>query len=78
MNHTWSKIPEDMFLRSVLQLAELYIPFSYRLSKSRALKEVGGAAGAEAQLLPWQHTSHLSLNFVRNIWGFDSIMLEVV
>ena len=33
------------------------------------LKEVGSA---EAQMLSWQHTSYLSLNFVRNIWGFDS------
>ena len=35
-----------------------------------ALKEVGGA---EAQMLPWQHTSYLSLNVVRDICGFDSI-----
>ena len=33
----------------------------------RALKEVGGA---EAQMLSWQHSS---LNFVKNICGFDSI-----
>ena len=32
-----------------------------------ALKEVGSA---EAQTLPWQHTSYLSMNFVRNIHGF--------
>ena len=37
----------------------------------RALKEI---AGAEARLLPWQPTSYLSLNFVRNICGFDSII----
>ena len=36
-----------------------------------ALKEVGSA---EAQTLPWQHTSYLSLDFVRNICGFDSII----
>ena len=30
----------------------------------RDLKEV---CGAEAQMLSWQHTSYLSLNFVRNI-----------
>ena len=43
-----------------------------------ALKEVGSA---EKQMLLWQHTSYKSLNFVRNICGFDSIiyiMLEVV
>ena len=38
-----------------------------------ALKEVGAA---EAQMLPWQHTSYLSLNFVRNICGFDSIICK--
>ena len=30
-----------------------------------ALKEVGGV---EAQMLTWQHTSYLSLNFVKNIF----------
>ena len=30
-----------------------------------ALQEVGDA---EMQLLPWQHTPYLSLNFVRNIY----------
>ena len=33
-----------------------------------ALREVGSV---EAQMLPWQHTSHFSLNLVRNIYGFD-------
>ena len=37
-----------------------------------ALKEVGSV---EAQMLPWQQTLYLSLNFVRNICGFDSIIL---
>ena len=36
-----------------------------------ALKEVGGI---DAQMLPWQQTSYLSLIFVRNIGGFDSII----
>ena len=36
-----------------------------------ALKEVGSV---EAQMLPWQHTSCFSLNLVRNIYGFDSII----
>ena len=36
-----------------------------------ALKEVGSA---ETQTLSWQHTSYLSLNFVRNICGFDNII----
>ena len=35
------------------------------------LKEVGSA---EVQTLPWQLTSYLSLNFVRNICSFDSII----
>ena len=40
-----------------------------------ALKEVGSV---EAQMLQWQHTSCFSLNLVRNICGFDSIIwLEV-
>ena len=41
-----------------------------------ALKEVGSA---ETKMLPWQHTSCLSLHFVRNFCGFDGIiiMLEV-
>ena len=34
-----------------------------------AFKQVGGV---EAQMLPWQHTSYFSWNFVRNICGFDS------
>ena len=37
----------------------------------RASREVGGA---EAQMLPLQHTSYLSLHFVRQIYGFDSII----
>ena len=39
------------------------------------------ARSAEAQMMPWQHTSYLSLNFVRKICDFESIilyMLEVV
>ena len=36
-----------------------------------ALKEVGSV---EAQMLPWQHTLYFSLNLVRNIYGFDSII----
>ena len=36
-----------------------------------ALKEVGSV---EAQMLPWQHASYFSLNTVRNIYGFDSII----
>ena len=37
-----------------------------------ALKEV---VDAEAQMLPWQHTSYFSLNIVRYIGGFDSIII---
>ena len=37
-----------------------------------ALKGIGGAQG---QMLSWQHTSHLSLEFAKNICGFDSIIL---
>ena len=36
-----------------------------------ALKEVGSV---EAQMLPWQHSSYFSLNIIRNIYGFDSII----
>ena len=36
-----------------------------------ALKEVGSA---EAQTLLRQHTSYLSLNFVRNVCSFDIIV----
>ena len=36
----------------------------------RALKEVGGA---EAQMLPWQHTSYLSLNFLRK---FETLIVS--
>ena len=36
-----------------------------------ALKGIGGA---EAQMLPLQHTSHLPLNVLRNICGYDSII----
>ena len=36
-----------------------------------AFKEVGSV---ETQILPRQHTSYFSLNLVRNIYGFDSII----
>ena len=36
-----------------------------------ALKGVGGA---EAEMLAWQRASYLTLNFVINICGFDSII----
>ena len=38
---------------------------------SHALKE---GVGAEMNLLPWQPTSYLSLSFVRNICGSESVM----
>ena len=52
---------------------DLPIPFSYRLSQMMYLdlKEVGSV---EAQMLPWQHASYFSLNLVRNIYDFNSII----
>ena len=49
------------------------VPFNTIRMTHLAVKDVGGA---EAQMLQWQHTSYLSLDFVRHICGFD--MLEVV
>ena len=61
------------YCKDLTNSTNLHIPFSYWLFNTayHALKEVGGA---DAQMLPWQQPSCLSLNCVRNICGFDSIV----